>query len=28
LVLVGLTLFILTALLNYLGTRIIKRFTV
>ncbi|RPI78554.1 MAG: phosphate ABC transporter permease subunit PstC [Desulfobacteraceae bacterium] len=28
LVLVGLTLFVLTALLNYLGTRIIKRFTV
>ena len=28
LILVGLTLFILTALLNYLGTRIIKRFTV
>jgi phosphate transport system permease protein len=28
LVLTGLTLFILTALLNYLGTRIIKRFTV
>jgi phosphate transport system permease protein len=28
LVLVGLTLFVLTALLNYLGTRIIKRFAV